>query len=54
MGTTKRMQNANTPNRINPVPLPLRHPRRANRLTPGSMASARNIETNNSNTKLDN
>jgi hypothetical protein len=49
-----KMLNASTPNKIKAVPLPLRQPRRANRLTPGSMARAKNIETNNSNTKLDN
>ena len=41
-----KIENATiTPTRITAVAVPRRHPRRASRLTPGSIASERNNET---------
>ena len=43
----------NTPIRIRAVAVPRRHPRDASRLTPGSMASDRNNDTNSSRTSAE-
>ena len=44
MATTNTRNMASTPNRMSAVAEPRRQPRRASRLTPGSMASDRNTE----------
>ena len=51
MAPTNTTPEINTPNRINPVPVPRRQPRRCNQLTPGSMARVRNSDTSRSRRK---
>jgi len=45
--------NVMTPKMMSSVPDPRRHPRFANRFTPGSIANAKKMDTNTSSKKLD-